>query len=242
MQRIFKAFGHAVVLRAFELEVQPGEKVALIGPSGSGKSTVLRLIVGLEPPDAGRIELFGDAVYDSEQPAATRTPRRGLVGMVFQHFNLFPHMTVLRNVTEAPVHVLGQDRGQAEARARELLAQVGLTDKLAAKPAELSGGQKQRVAIARALAMKPEIMLFDEITSALDPETVGEVLGVLRNLAASTDMTMLLVTHQMGFAREFADRVAFLADGELVEQGPPASLFEQPQSPRLQAFLQALID
>jgi polar amino acid transport system ATP-binding protein len=242
MSGVRKSFGATTVLRGIDLCAAQGERLALIGPSGSGKSTVLRLIVGLDDPDEGRIELHDRTVFDAERRPPRHPTRPGAVGMVFQHFNLFPHMTVLRNVTEAPRHVLGLSRADADARARELLERVGLAEKLGAKPAQLSGGQKQRVAIARALAMQPKIMLFDEITSALDPETVGEVLRVLRDLTATTDMTMLLVTHQMGFAREFADRVAFLDGGELVEQGSPERIFQTPQSPRLQAFLRALLD
>ncbi len=241
LRGLHKSYDGHPVLRGLDLAVAPGEKLALIGPSGAGKSTVLRLVVGLERPDRGRIELFGQPSYDAasgrEQP-----PRRGRVGMVFQHFNLFPHMTALRNVMEAPLHVLGLSRPQAQARARALLAQVGLADKAEAKPAQLSGGQKQRVAIARALAMEPELMLFDEITSALDPETVGEVVGVLRALSSDTPITMLLVTHHMALARELADRLVFIADGQVVEQGPPRALLASPQSARLQGFLRALLE
>ena len=237
-----KSFGAVRVLGNLDLLVPAGEKLALIGPSGSGKSTVLRLIVGLDEPDEGQILLGGRVAFDAARRPRRSLGRPGEVGMVFQHFNLFPHMTALENVSFAPERVLGLSRDEALARARELLTRVGLLDKVDVKPARLSGGQKQRVAIARALAMQPRIMLFDEITSALDPETVSEVLLVLRDLARSTDMTMLLVTHQMGFAREFADRIAFLADGELVEQGPPAQIFEQPQSARLRSFLRALHD
>jgi polar amino acid transport system ATP-binding protein len=239
---VSKSFGALRVLASLDLDVPAGQKLALIGPSGSGKSTVLRLIVGLEDPDAGQILLGGRTAFDAASRPRRRPGRPGEIGMVFQHFNLFPHMTALDNVSFAPQRVLGLTRAEAEARARELLARVGLEDKLATKPARLSGGQKQRVAIARALAMQPRILLFDEITSALDPETVGEVLVVLRDLAQSTDMTMLLVTHQMGFAREFADQIAFLDGGELVEQGPPEEIFSQPASARLRSFLRALHD
>jgi polar amino acid transport system ATP-binding protein len=242
LRGVTKSFGATAVLRGLDLDVAAGERVALIGPSGSGKSTVLRLIVGLDDPDAGRIELHGEVAFDAAQTPRRRPGRPGAVGMVFQHFNLFPHMTALDNVAEAPTRVLGMTRARAEDEARALLGRVGLGDKLHAKPAHLSGGQKQRVAIARALAMQPKIMLFDEITSALDPETVGDVLQVLRDLARTTDMTMLLVTHQMGFARSFADRVAFLASGELIEQGAPEQIFDRPQSARLQTFLRALIE
>jgi polar amino acid transport system ATP-binding protein len=242
LRGVTKSFGATAVLRGLDLDVAAGERVALIGPSRSGKSTVLRLIVGLDDPDAGRIELHGEVAFDAAQTPRRRPGRPGAVGMVFQHFNLFPHMTALDNVAEAPTRVLGMTRARAEDEARALLGRVGLGDKLHAKPAHLSGGQKQRVAIARALAMQPKIMLFDEITSALDPETVGDVLQVLRDLARTTDMTMLLVTHQMGFARSFADRVAFLASGELIEQGAPEQIFDRPQSARLQTFLRALIE
>jgi polar amino acid transport system ATP-binding protein len=242
LRGVTKSFGATAVLRGLDLDVAAGERVALIGPSGSGKSTVLRLIVGLDDPDAGRIELHGEVAFDAAQTPRRRPGRPGAVGMVYQHFNLFPHMTAHDNVAEAPTRVLGMTRARAEDEARALLGRVGLGDKLHAKPAHLSGGQKQRVAIARALAMQPKIMLFDEITSALDPETVGDVLQVLRDLARTTDMTMLLVTHQMGFARSFADRVAFLASGELIEQGAPEQIFDRPHSARLQTFLRALIE
>jgi polar amino acid transport system ATP-binding protein len=237
---VYKRYGATEVLRGLDLHVGRGEKLALIGPSGGGKSTVLRLAVGLDVPDAGQVALHGELVFDAEKPRSKQATYPQ-VGMVFQHFNLFPHMTVLRNVTLALERVRGLDREQSEARAQALLAQVGLADKLLAKPAQLSGGQKQRVAIARALALEPSIMLFDEITSALDPETVGEVLAVLRDLASSMDMTMLLVTHQMGFARELCDRIAFLAGGQLLEAGPPQQIFETPSHPRVQAFLRALL-
>ena len=241
---VHKHYGSTQVLCGLDLHVARGEKLALIGPSGSGKSTVLRLTVGLDVPDTGQLALHGETVFDSAtartRDAASRTTYRQ-VGMVFQHFNLFPHMNVLRNVTLALERVRGLDREHAEARALVLLAQVGLSNKLLAKPAQLSGGQKQRVAIARALALEPSIMLFDEITSALDPETVGEVLSVLRELASHADMTMLLVTHQMGFARELSDRIAFMADGTVLEAGPPAQLLDAPSHPRAQAFLRALL-
>ena len=237
---VHKHYGATEVLCGLDLQVARGEKLALIGPSGGGKSTVLRLAVGLEAPDAGQVALHGELVFDADKDRGKHTTYPQ-VGMVFQHFNLFPHMNVMRNVTLALERVRGLSREQAEARAHALLAQVGLADKLLAKPAQLSGGQKQRVAIARALALEPSIMLFDEITSALDPETVGEVLAVLRELATHTDMTMLLVTHQMGFARELCDRVAFLAGGRLLEAGPPEQVFDAPSHPRVQTFLRALL-
>lgn len=244
LRAVYKSYGSTEVLSGLDLQVARGEKLALIGPSGSGKSTVLRLIVGLDQPDSGQIELHGETVFDASDPRSRRAAARSThaqVGMVFQHFNLFPHMTVMRNVTLALERVRGMRREHAEARALVLLAQVGLADKLTAKPAQLSGGQRQRVAIARALALEPSIMLFDEITSALDPETVGEVLSVLRELRSHADMTMVLVTHQIGFARELSDRIAFMADGAVLEVGTPAQLLDAPSHPRAQSFLQALL-
>jgi polar amino acid transport system ATP-binding protein len=217
-----KTFGDTVVLDGLDLDVSPAEKIALIGPSGSGKSTILRVLMGLEAIQAGTVEIDGSA------------------GMVFQQFNLFPHMNVLRNITEAPVRVQGVDLETARTRARELLAMVGLEDRADARPSQLSGGQKQRVAIARALAMHPQIMLFDEVTSALDPELVGEVLGVMRTLATERDVTMLVVTHQMDFAREVADRVVFLHEGRILEQGPPSQVLDAPEHERTRRFVKAL--
>jgi polar amino acid transport system ATP-binding protein len=246
---ICKAFGSLVVLDDLDLDIAPAEKVALIGPSGSGKSTLLRVLMTLERPDKGSIEIDGAPLWHMPKngglvPADGRHLRemRKNVGMVFQQFNLFPHMSVLRNVTEAPVHVLGMDKDEADARARDLLDMVGLRDKVNHYPAQLSGGQQQRVAIARALAMRPRVMLFDEVTSALDPETVGEVLSVIRDLAHEHNLTMLMVTHQMGFAREFADRVCFFYQGRILEQGPPDRLFNDPQNERTQAFLRAVLE
>jgi polar amino acid transport system ATP-binding protein len=246
---ICKSFGSLVVLDDLDLDIAPAEKVALIGPSGSGKSTLLRVLMTLERPDKGAIEIDGAPLWHMPKngnlvPADARHLRemRKNVGMVFQQFNLFPHMTVLRNVTEAPVHVLGMDKEEADARARDLLDMVGLRDKVNHYPAQLSGGQQQRVAIARALAMRPRVMLFDEVTSALDPETVGEVLNVIRDLAHEHNLTMLMVTHQMGFAREFADRVCFFYQGRILEQGPPDRLFNHPQNERTQAFLRAVLE
>ncbi|EWY36701.1 arginine ABC transporter ATP-binding protein [Skermanella stibiiresistens SB22] len=251
---ISKAFGSLTVLDNLDLDIAPAEKVALIGPSGSGKSTLLRVLMTLERPDTGSIEIDGAPLW--HMPGKGGAKNGGLVpadaghlremrknvGMVFQQFNLFPHMTVLRNVTEAPVHVLGIGKDEAEARARDLLELVGLRDKLGHYPAQLSGGQQQRVAIARALAMRPRVMLFDEVTSALDPETVGEVLNVIRKLAEEHNLTMLMVTHQMGFAREFADRVCFFYQGRICEQGPPDQLFNHPREERTQAFLRAVLE
>ena len=248
LRGVTKQYGELVVLRELDLDVMAGEKLALIGPSGSGKSTILRILMTLEDIQRGGVRVGDEWLWRSAEtrsvPADAETRRRIVrrVGMVFQHFNLFPHMTVLRNITDAPIHVLAQPPADAEARARELLAQVGLADKADAYPAQLSGGQKQRVAIARALAMQPEIMLFDEVTSALDPEVVGEVLDVLRELARRDRMTMLLVTHEMGFAREFADRVVFMDGGRIVESGPPAQLFGGPREERTQTFLRRVLD
>ena len=209
---------------------------------------ILRVLMTLEKPNSGVIWVDGEPLWHKEVngklvEADQKHLRkvRGKIGMVFQHFNLFPHMTALRNVTEAPIHVLGMPKEQATARAQTLLEQVGLSDKQDHYPSQLSGGQKQRVAIARALAMRPRVMLFDEVTSALDPELVGEVLNVIRELATEGDMAMLLVTHEMGFAREISDRVVFFDKGRVVEQGPPEVLFENPQNPRTKQFLGATL-
>lgn len=244
-----KSFGSNVVLEDFDIDVARGEKLSVIGSSGSGKSTLLRILMTLERPDSGTIEIDGEPLWQMRRngtliPAneAHLRKMRLKVGMVFQHFNLFPHMTVRRNVSVAPIHVSKVSRDEAEERAKELLDQVGLSDKLDAYPAQLSGGQKQRVAIARALAMRPEIMLFDEVTSALDPELVGEVLGVLRDLAHRTDMTMLLVTHEMRFAREISDRVAFMDNGNVVELDTPDVLFTEPKEERTREFLRAVLE
>ena len=233
---VCKTYGAVKALNDFALEVTEGEIVCLIGPSGSGKSTALRSINGLEHPEAGTLEVLGVDILD---PEADMDRLRADVGMVFQHFNLFPHMSVLRNLTLAPRKVRGEGAEAAAARAVELLERVGLGDKRDARPDTLSGGQKQRVAIARALAMEPKLMLFDEPTSALDPEMVGEVLDVMRGLAAT--MTMLIVTHEMGFAREVASRVVFMDKGQVVEQGPPQQVFEDPQEERTQAFLRKVL-
>ncbi|GAB7389039.1 ectoine/hydroxyectoine ABC transporter ATP-binding protein EhuA [Bacillaceae bacterium] len=243
-RKVSKSFGDLQVLREIDLDVAPGEKVAIIGPSGSGKTTLIRLLMTLERPTSGTIEVDGELLWHKKVkgrlvPADEKHLHRirGKIGMVFQQFNLFPHMNVLRNCTDAPVHVLGLSREEAEERAKEMLAKVGMLDKLDAYPSQLSGGQKQRVAIARALVMRPKVMLFDEPTSALDPELVGEVLDVIREIAAEGEMAMLLVTHEMDFARDVADRVIFTDGGRIVEQGPPEKIFESPQSPRLRAFL-----
>jgi len=243
-----KAFGELEVLKGIDLDVPEGQVVAVIGPSGSGKSTLLRVLMTLEHPDAGRIEIGGESLFtmmrgDREVPADGAHLRhvRQALGMVFQHFNLFPHMTALANVMEAPRHVLGKSKDEARREAAAYLERVGLGDKLEAYPAELSGGQKQRVAIARALALHPRIMLFDEITSALDPELVGGILALLRELADSGEMTMLIVTHEMGFARESSDRVLFFDKGVIVEDAPPETIFTAPAHARTRDFLSSLL-
>ncbi|WP_298041640.1 amino acid ABC transporter ATP-binding protein [uncultured Microbacterium sp.] len=233
VQDLHKAFGSNQVLKGIDLQVADGEVVAIIGPSGSGKSTLLRCLNKLEEPTSGCVVIDGVDLMDK---SVKLDEVRQRIGMVFQHFNLFPHMTVLENITLAPIELSRMTKAEARERAMKLLERVGLSDKANAKPASLSGGQKQRVAIARALAMDPEIMLFDEATSALDPEMVGEVLQVIRDLAEG-GMTMVLVTHEMGFAREVSDRTVFMDGGVVVEAGAPAELFESPKSDRLQDFL-----
>jgi len=246
---VTKRYGSLTVLDRLDLDVARNERVAIIGPSGSGKTTVLRMLMTLEQINEGVIWVEGEPLTHMTQngqlvPANDRHLRRvrGKIGMVFQHFNLFPHMSALQNCIEAPVHVLGLSKDDAVERARELLDMVGLGDKAGHYPAQLSGGQQQRVAIARALAMRPKVMLFDEVTSALDPELVGEVLNVIRRLGAEHDLTMLMVTHQMGFAREFADRVCFFYDGRILEDGPPDAIFGAPRTERLQQFLSAVLE
>ncbi|MBN9441971.1 amino acid ABC transporter ATP-binding protein [Bosea sp. (in: a-proteobacteria)] len=235
-----KSFGTLTVLRDINVAVEPGQVVALIGPSGSGKSTLLRCLNLLVMPDGGKVRIGNDSFSfgtGSTMPGTKEQARfRSNTGMVFQHFNLFPHMTVVENVMEGPVSVKGMSKRQAEQLARRLLAKVGLSDKVDVFPNKLSGGQKQRVAIARALAMEPEVMLFDEATSALDPELVGEVLGVMRDLAAE-GMTMIIVTHEIGFAREVADRVVFMRDGVIVEEGPAREVIGHPRQEATKAFL-----
>ena len=248
LEGINKSFGRLRVLRDVSLEVQKGEVVCLIGPSGAGKSTLLRCINHLEPLDSGTIYIEGTPVYrfarggqiiaDSDHKIEAL---RSEVGMVFQSFNLFPHLTVLENLMIAPLHVRREPKEQARRRALALLMKVGLSDKIDAYPHELSGGQQQRVAIARALAMQPKVMLFDEVTSALDPELIGEVLRVMRQLAAE-GMTMLVVTHEMGFAADVADRVIFMADGVIVEEGTPQQMFSAPKNERTRQFLQSILE
>ncbi|MBI6908357.1 amino acid ABC transporter ATP-binding protein [Pseudomonas palleroniana] len=245
---IHKSFGELQILKGVSLQVRRGEVVVLIGASGSGKTTFIRCINLLEDIQGGRIRVNGRAmgyrersdgslVRDSERNIARQ---RRDIGMVFQRFNLFPHMTALENIIEAPIQVLGVSRAEALDQAQDLLARVGLADKAGHYPSMLSGGQQQRVAIARALAMKPQAMLFDEPTSALDPETVGEVLEVMKELAEE-GMTMVVVTHEMGFAREVADRVVVLDQGEIIEQGPPEQIFRRPSHPRTRAFLSRVL-
>ena len=246
-KQVCKNFGSLRVLKGIDLEVAAGEVLCLVGPSGSGKSTFLRCINHLERVDAGRLYVDGELVGYREKgdklfeisPKQAARQRRD-IGMVFQHFNLFLHRTALENVIEAPMLVKGQSRGEATERARDLLAKVGLAAKADAYPAQLSGGQQQRVAIARALAMDPKLMLFDEPTSALDPELVGEVLGVMRDLA-DAGMTMVVVTHEMGFAREVADTVAFMDDGVVVESGTPADVLTSPSHQRTKDFLSKIL-
>jgi polar amino acid transport system ATP-binding protein len=247
---LVKWFGTQRVLGGIDLDVKSGEVVVVVGPSGSGKSTLLNCINFLEPFQQGTIRIGGHWIgykIESETGLRVRQPENELnalrtrIGMVFQHFNLFPHMTALGNVIEAPIQVRRENRDAAILRARQLLARVGLAAKENAYPSELSGGQQQRVAIARALAMGPEVMLFDEVTSALDPELVGEVLAVMRDLA-SDGMTMLVVTHEMNFARDVADRVVFMDEGLVVEQGDPKFFFTEPQTERARAFLHRLLD
>ena len=248
MQNIHKSFGTLEVLRGIDLEVKKGEVLAIIGPSGSGKSTLLRCLNRLEDIDSGTIEIEGETLASSPagggaaQYAAPEQCKSLLsrMGMVFQQFNLFPHMTVMANLLEAPLHVKQQTREEIEPYATQLLRKVGLADRADYYPAQLSGGQQQRVAIARALCMRPDIMLFDEPTSALDPELTGEVLRTMRELATE-HMTMVVVTHEMAFAREAASHVLFMADGNIVEQGEPQAFFAHPQEERTRAFLQSML-
>jgi polar amino acid transport system ATP-binding protein len=238
LEGVHKSFGRNEVLRGIDLTLAPHEVVCLIGASGSGKSTLLRCVNLLEPVDAGRIVVGGTEI--TSPGTDVNAVRRG-IGIVFQAFNLFPHMSVLRNVTLAPTRALDLSRADAEGQALELLERFGLADKRDEYPDRLSGGQQQRVAIVRALAMRPELMLLDEVTSALDPELVAEVLNVIRELAEG-GMTMLIATHEMGFARDIADRVCFLDAGLILEEGDPEAIFTAPQEPRTQQFLQRIID
>jgi len=237
IEDVWKSFGRTPVLRGIDLTVGEHDVVCLIGASGSGKSTLLRCVNLIELVDAGRIEVAGEEI--TARGVDVNRIRRG-IGIVFQAFNLFPHMSVLRNVTLAPREALGLSRREADERARELLDRFGLANKRDEYPDRLSGGQQQRVAIVRALAMQPQLMLLDEVTSALDPELVAEVLEVIRELAAG-GMTMLIATHEMGFAREIAKRVCFLDDGMILEQGAPEEIFREPREPRTQQFLQRIV-
>jgi polar amino acid transport system ATP-binding protein len=242
-----KRFGHLEVLKGVDLDVDAGEVVVVLGPSGSGKSTFLRCVNHLETIDGGSVHVDGELIGFSASGGKVRhlrkrdvTRQRREIGMVFQQFNLFPHLTVLQNVVEAPTGVRGEPRGRARARAGELLAKVGLADKAGDYPRQLSGGQQQRVAIARALAMRPKLMLFDEPTSALDPELVGDVLETMKTLAEE-GLTMIVVTHEIGFAREVADRVVFMDAGVVVESGSPADVLDNPSNERTKAFLSKVL-
>jgi ectoine/hydroxyectoine ABC transporter ATP-binding protein len=246
--KVVKRFGDNVVLRELDFTVSPGERVTLIGPSGSGKTTILRLLMTLEAVNDGVISVGGEPL--SHMRRGDRLVRadekhlrevRKKIGMVFQQFNLFPNMKVLRNLTEAPVHVLGLSRDEAEDKARRLLDMVGLADKIDAHPSQLSGGQQQRVAIARALAMEPEVLLLDEVTSALDPELVAGVQNLLRDIARSSDLTILCVTHEMGFAKDISNRVLMFDEGQIVEEGTPEKIFSDPTEQRTRDFLQAVL-
>ena len=237
VDNLCKSFGSVKVLKGINAEIDKGDVVVVIGASGSGKSTFLRCLNLLEEPTSGTILFEGTDITD---PSVDINQHRQKMGMVFQHFNLFPHKTILQNMTLAPIKVKGVPQAEAEAKARDLLDRVGLADRADAYPIQLSGGQKQRVAIVRALAMEPDVMLFDEPTSALDPEMVGEVLEVMKQLAKE-GMTMVVVTHEMGFAREVGNRVLFMDDGKILEQGSPDEIFNHPQNPRLKDFLSKVL-
>ncbi|WP_420718439.1 ectoine/hydroxyectoine ABC transporter ATP-binding protein EhuA [Streptomyces sp. H51] len=239
LEQVTKRFGTHTVLDRLGFSVESGRHVTLIGPSGSGKTTILRLLMTLARPDEGTITVAGQRLFPA--PGNQVREVRKKIGMVFQQFNLFPNMTVLRNVTEAPVTVLGLSRDEAEQRACGLLDLVGLADKRDMRPSQLSGGQQQRVAIARALAMRPQVLLLDEVTSALDPELVAGVLDVLRDIARSTDITMLCVTHEMNFARDISDQVLMFDAGRIVESGPPEKIFSEPEHERTREFLGAVL-
>jgi len=236
VKNLKKNFGDLTVLKGIDVTIEKGECVVVIGPSGSGKSTFLRCLNRLEEPDGGEIDIEGT---DLLSPHTDINEMRQRIGMVFQHFNLFPHKTILENVTLAPIKLKKMPQKEAEDAALDLLRRVGIEDKASVYPSTLSGGQKQRVAIARSLAMNPQVMLFDEPTSALDPEMVGEVLDVMKNLAKE-GMTMVVVTHEMGFAKEVANRVLFMADGMILEEGTPEEIFEHPQHERTKAFIKAI--
>ncbi|MEV6181238.1 ectoine/hydroxyectoine ABC transporter ATP-binding protein EhuA [Streptomyces sp. NPDC052015] len=236
---VTKRFGDNTVLDHLDFCVKPGQHVTLIGPSGSGKTTILRLLMTLTKPDEGTITVDGQRLFPAPEKQVREVRKK--IGMVFQQFNLFPNMSVLRNVTEAPVSVLGLSRDEAEERARELLDLVGLADKCDARPSRLSGGQQQRVAIARALAMRPRVLLLDEVTSALDPELVAGVLDVLRDIARTTDITMLCVTHEMNFARDISDQVLMFDSGRVIESGSPEKIFSSPEQERTREFLSAVL-
>ncbi|MCF1599574.1 ectoine/hydroxyectoine ABC transporter ATP-binding protein EhuA [Streptomyces muensis] len=238
-EQVTKRFGANTILDRLDFSVNSGKHVTLIGPSGSGKTTILRLLMTLLKPDEGTITVAGEKLFPAPEKQI-REVRKG-IGMVFQQFNLFPNMSVLRNITEAPVTVLGLSKDEAEARARELLEMVGLADKCDARPTQLSGGQQQRVAIARALAMRPQVLLLDEVTSALDPELVAGVLDVLRDIARSTDITMLCVTHEMNFARDISDQVLMFDSGRVIESGSPEKMFNDPENDRTREFLSAVL-
>jgi polar amino acid transport system ATP-binding protein len=244
---VSKSYGALTVLDQLNLDITQGEMVSIIGPSGSGKTTVLRMLMTLETINGGVIYVEGKPLTHMEKagtlvPADERHLRRmrSSIGMCFQHFNLFPHMTALQNCMEGPVQVLGLSKQEARERSEELLRMVGMNDKKDQHPSRLSGGQQQRVAIARALAMRPKVMLFDEVTSALDPEVIGEVTNVIRRLVAEHNLTMLMVTHQMGFARDISDRICFFYAGKIEEQGPPDQFFGNPQRDRTKQFLSAV--
>lgn len=245
---VVKKFGDNTVLDELDFSVAKGDRVTLIGPSGSGKTTILRLLMTLEDVNGGVIFIDGEPLTHERRggklvPASEKHKRRvrTKIGMVFQQFNLFPNMTVIENITEAPIHVLGKSPAAARKRAKELLAQVGLEDKADAHPSELSGGQQQRVAIARALAMEPEILLLDEVTSSLDPEIVAEVLTILRDIAENSDITMLIVTHEMQFARDVSNRILMFDAGRIVEEDEPEAMFSHPEEARTQEFLKAVL-
>ena len=246
-ENVSKSWGDNHVLRSLNFEVERGEKVSIIGPSGSGKTTILRVLMTLETPDDGLVTIDGETLWDvrnGRKQKETKQMRavRSKVGMVFQQFNLFPHMTTFENLIEAPIRVLGMSKDEAGERALGLLDQVGLRDHADHKPPKLSGGQQQRVAIARAMAMRPSVLLFDEPTSALDPELIGDVLAVIRDLANDTDMTMLMVTHEMRFAGEISDRVVMFDSGSAVETGPPDQVLREPTHERTQRFLKAVLE